>query len=119
MYISAPLMDARQLVACPLLQASRHHVFRPFPLLFTWLFGVLSFAVAGGGLYLLWAWYFGMVVGTGYLVAGLLMTGWSFAGRWIVLLSHPAGSDEPHTLKPDSRVVLNRPDGSTLYVEKY
>jgi hypothetical protein len=93
--------------------------FAPFPLVFTWLFGVLSLAVAGGGLYLLWAWYFGMVLGTGDLVAGLLMTGWSFAGRWIVLLFHPAGSDEPHTLKPDSRVVLNRPDGSTLYVEKY
>src|SRR5438132_11355156 len=25
------VMDARQLVACPLLQASRHHVSRPFP----------------------------------------------------------------------------------------
>src|SRR5438132_1882171 len=49
-----------------------------------------------------------MVPGTGDLVAGLLMTGWSFAGRWIVLLFHPAGSDEPPTLKPDSRVVLNR-----------
>src|SRR4030088_2019757 len=119
MYISALLMDARQLVACPLLQASRHHVFRPFPSPVTWLVGELSFAVAGGGLYLLWAWYFGMVAGTGYIVAGLLMTGRSFAGRWIVLLFHPAGSDEPHTLKPDSRVVPNRPDGTTLYVEKY
>src|SRR3981081_1605878 len=80
--------------------------FAPFPLLFTSLVGELSLAVAGGGLYLLWARYFGMVVGTGYIVAGLRMTGGSLSGRWIVLLFHPAGSDERYTLKPDSRVVL-------------
>jgi hypothetical protein len=33
--------------------------FAPFPLLFTWLVGLLSLAVLGGGLYLLWAWYVG------------------------------------------------------------
>ncbi len=41
--------------------------FAPFALLFTWLIGLLSLAVVGGGLYLLWAWYSGVVVGTGYL----------------------------------------------------
>jgi len=39
--------------------------FAPFPLLFTLLVGLLSTAVLGGGLYLLWAWYVGIVVGTG------------------------------------------------------
>ena len=33
--------------------------FAPFPLLFTWLVGLFSLAVLGGGLYLLWAWYVG------------------------------------------------------------
>jgi len=44
--------------------------FAPFPLLFTWLVGLLSLVVLGGGVYLLWAWYVGVLVGTGYLVAG-------------------------------------------------
>ena len=98
MYISALLMDARGSwwhARC--FRRAAITFFAPFPLLFTWPVGVLSFAVAGGGLCLPWAWYFGMLVGTGYLVAGLLTTGWSFAGRWIVLLFHPAGPDEPHT----------------------
>ena len=93
--------------------------FAPFPLLFTWLVGLVSLAVLGGGLYLLWAWYAGVLVGTGYLVAGLVMTLWSVLGRWVVLAFHPRGSDEPHTLQPQSEVRLPRPDGTTLYVERY
>ncbi len=97
MCISVPFSRAPQPVACPLLEAGAVMFFAPFPLLFTWLIGLMSLAVVGGGLYLLWAWYFGIVVGTGYLLLGLLMTLWSIAGRWIVLLFHPAGPDEPHT----------------------
>jgi pimeloyl-ACP methyl ester carboxylesterase len=91
----------------------------PFPLLFTWLVGLLSLAVLGGGLYLLWACYVGIVVGTAYLVVGLLMTLWSFLGRWVVLAFHPHAADEPHTLQPGSELRLPRPDGTTLYVERY
>src|SRR5690349_10532414 len=45
----------------------------PLGLLFVWLLGLLSLLLTGGGVYLLWAWYAGLVVGTGYLVAGLAM----------------------------------------------
>src|ERR1051326_4170462 len=93
--------------------------FAPFPLLFTWLAGLLSLAVLGGGLYCLWAWYVGILVGTVYLAAGILMTLWSLAGRWIVLSFHPAGADEPHTLRADAELRLSRPDGTSLYVERY
>ncbi|MBV9577831.1 MAG: alpha/beta hydrolase [Chloroflexi bacterium] len=93
--------------------------FAPFALLFTWLVGLLSLAVLGGGLYILWAWYVGVLVGTTYLALGLVMTCWSFLGRWIVLLFHPGSRDEPHALKPDSEIRLPRPDGSSLYVERY
>jgi pimeloyl-ACP methyl ester carboxylesterase len=93
--------------------------FAPFPLLLTWLAGILTFAILGGGLYFVWAWYVGAVTGTGYLVAGLAMTLLTFVGRWIVLQFHPRGSDEPHTLQPDSEVRLTRPDGTSLYVERY
>ncbi|MBV9172125.1 MAG: alpha/beta hydrolase [Chloroflexi bacterium] len=93
--------------------------FAPFPILFTWLVGLLSLVVLGGGVYLLWAWYVGWLVGTTYLVAGLALTCWSLLGRWIVLLFHPAGPDEPHSLKASSEVRLSRPDGTSLYVERY
>jgi pimeloyl-ACP methyl ester carboxylesterase len=93
--------------------------FAPFPLLLTWLAGILTLAIFGGGIYLLWAWYVGAVVGTGYLVAGLTMTFWTLLGRWIVLACHPRGADEPHTLQADSEVRLTRPDGTSLYVERY
>src|ERR671928_2151957 len=93
--------------------------FAPFPLLFTWLVGLLSLALLGGGVYLLWAWYVGVMVGTGYLVSGLAMTLWSLLGRWVVLAFHPRGPDEPHILQPDATARLPRPDGTTLYVERY
>ncbi len=93
--------------------------FAPLPLLFTLLVSLLAVAVLGGGLYLVWAWYVGVVVGTAYLVVGLAMTLWTFLGRWIVLLFHPPGRDEPHTLQPQSELRLLRPDGTSLYVERY
>ncbi len=41
----------------------------------------MSLAVLAGGVYLLWAWYVGVVVGTGYLVASLVMLVLTFTGR--------------------------------------
>ena len=92
----------------------------PFALLPTLLLGLLSLALLGGGGYLLWAWYVGAVVGTGYLVASLAMLLWSYAGRWVILLLfRRAGPDEPGETRPDSVVRLPRPDGSELQVELY
>jgi pimeloyl-ACP methyl ester carboxylesterase len=92
----------------------------PFPLLLSWLFTLVSLAILGGGLYLLWAWYVGAVVGTLYLVGGVVMTLWSFAGRWIVLYGfRRGGGDEPRALPPDSVHRLERPDGTDLYVAAY
>ena len=93
--------------------------FAPFPLLFSWLAGLLSLAVLGGGLYLLWAWYVGVLVGTGYVVGGLVMTLLSLFGRWLVLLFRPSGADEPRALQAPAQVRLERPDGTSLYVERY
>jgi pimeloyl-ACP methyl ester carboxylesterase len=93
--------------------------FGPFAILLTWLIGVLTLAVLGGGVYLLWAWYVGALGGTGYLVAGAAMTLWSVLGRWLVLQFHSRGFDEPHTLRADSEVRLPTRDGTTLYVERY
>ena len=93
--------------------------FAPFPLAFTWVVGLLSIGLLGGGLYVLWAWYVGAVIGTTYLVSGLVMTLLSLVGRWVVLAFHPSGRDEPHTLRADAEIRLPRPDGTSLYVERY
>src|SRR4051794_22561959 len=91
----------------------------PFGLLFLWLLGLLSLAILGGGLYLLWAWYVGLVVGTGYLVASLVMLVLTFTGRWLVLLFHPAGPDEPTAARTGAVQRIGRPDGTELQVESY
>jgi pimeloyl-ACP methyl ester carboxylesterase len=91
----------------------------PFGLLFLWLLGLLSLAILGGGLYLLWAWYVGLVVGTGYLVASLVMLVLTFTGRWLVLLFHPAGPDEPTAVRTGAVQRIGRPDGTELQVECY
>jgi pimeloyl-ACP methyl ester carboxylesterase len=93
--------------------------FMPFSILLGWLTGLLSLVLIGGGLYLIWAWYVGAVIGTGYLVGGLLMLLWTFAGRQIVLLFHPPGADEPKTLRNGSAQRVSRPDGGELQVELY
>ena len=92
--------------------------FAPFPLLFTWLAGLLSVALLGAGVYLIWAWYVGVVVGTTYLMLGLVMTAWALLGRWVVLAFHPSGRDEPRSVRADSEIRLPRPDGSTLDVRR-
>jgi pimeloyl-ACP methyl ester carboxylesterase len=94
--------------------------FMPFALLPTLLLGLLSLALLGGAGYLLWAWYVGAVVGTGYLAASLAMILWTFLGRWVVLsLLRGPGPDEPGALPSDSVVRLPRPDGTELHVEIY
>ncbi|WP_375478788.1 hypothetical protein [uncultured Nostoc sp.] len=57
----------------------------PYNFLFVWLFQLLSVGVLGGGIYILYEWYERELVGTSYLVAGLVMFLWSFGGRFISL----------------------------------
>ena len=94
-------------------------LFVPLSLLVGWLAALATLALLGGGAYLLWAWYTGAVVGTAYLVVGVLMTVLTFAGRWVVLLFRGARPDEPRTIPADSVQRIARPDGSELHVETY
>lgn len=91
----------------------------PFDLLFYWLTGLTSLGLLGGGIYLLWAWYAGIVIGTGYLVAGILMTAFSFLGRplMLVLLGRKPGREEPDATREGSSHRIPRPDGSEIFVE--
>jgi pimeloyl-ACP methyl ester carboxylesterase len=91
----------------------------PLAPLFIWLLGLLSLALLGGGVYLLWAWYVGVVVGTVYLVAGAVMIGLTFTGRLLVLLCRRPGSDEPADMRTGTVQRIARPDGTELQVECY
>lgn len=92
----------------------------PFLIPITWLVGLLSLALLGGGVYLLWAWYVGALVGTAYLVGGLVATIWTFVGhRVVLLLMRRAGRDEPKATRDGEVRRVARPDGSELQVEVY
>jgi pimeloyl-ACP methyl ester carboxylesterase len=93
--------------------------FMPFSILLGWLTGLLSLVLIGGGVYLIWAWYVGAVVGTAYLIGGLAMVVWTLAGRWIVLLFRRPGADEPRARRGGSVQRVSRPEGSELHVEIY
>ena len=45
----------------------------PFNFLFLWLVGLLSIGVLGGGIYIVYEYYIGALVGISYLVSGVLM----------------------------------------------
>jgi pimeloyl-ACP methyl ester carboxylesterase len=90
----------------------------PQGILFAWLISLLTLGLLGGGLYLIWAWYVGVVVGTGYLLAGMAMVAWTFFGRAIVLLlfGRP-GRDEPRMTHAERAQPIPREDGTVLHVE--
>jgi pimeloyl-ACP methyl ester carboxylesterase len=91
----------------------------PFPLLLLLPVMLLSLGLLGGGAYLLWAWYAGLLTGLGVLVAGLALLLWTVAGRWVILGLRRAGQDEPRMTREGEAQRLRRPDGSELQVELY
>lgn len=95
-------------------------VFMPFNFLIVWLVGLLSIGILGGGIYILYEWYERELAGMSYLIAGLAMVLWTFAGRFVSLpLLRRKGVDEPKRIRSSTVKRLQRPDGSVLQVEFY
>jgi hypothetical protein len=67
----------------------------PFALPFTFLANAFTIALLAGGVYLVSAWFAGIVVATAYLVGGVAALAWTLFGRFVVLLFWRRGSDEP------------------------
>ena len=89
-----------------------------FPLSF--LVGLLSLALVGGGAYALWGWYTGALAATAYLVGALAALLWAVAGRSVTLLLLGRGeTDGPTEARTGEVHHLTRPDGTALHVERY
>ncbi|MCW3055533.1 MAG: alpha/beta hydrolase fold protein [Chthonomonadales bacterium] len=84
-----------------------------------WITGLLSLGLLGGGIYLGWAWYEGVVIGTGYLVSSIAMVLFSLLGRLLMLalLGRKTGTTN-HDVVPARSHRLTRPDGTILHIEE-
>jgi pimeloyl-ACP methyl ester carboxylesterase len=94
-------------------------VFMPLTFLVTWLTGLLSLGILGGGFYLAWEWYEGELQSVAWLLAGMAMLIWSVAGRSIPMLLRRRGDDEPRSERTGRMRHVAAPDGSQLQVEEY
>lgn len=81
---------------------------------------IISLAILGGGITLIWDWYTGVLVGIGYLVAGIVLTAFSFLGRWIVVPL--LGKRRPPVIVDGGLHAashrIKRPSGAEIYVEQ-
>jgi pimeloyl-ACP methyl ester carboxylesterase len=95
-------------------------MFSPFTIPFTLLAALGSTAILFAGLYFLWGWWAGVVVGTGYLIGALGMLALTFLGRYLALaIFGRAGDDEPNADRTGASLRVARPDGSEIHVEMY
>jgi pimeloyl-ACP methyl ester carboxylesterase len=89
----------------------------PLPFLLGWLIGLASVLLFGAGVYWVWAWATGMLLGVGWLVGGVLSLAWSLLGRHVVLAFFPRGTDDPKRLAAERSGRVQGTDGSVLHVE--
>jgi pimeloyl-ACP methyl ester carboxylesterase len=94
------------------------------------LLSLVSLALLAAAIYLAWNWYEGYDViyrdgsvrhfrGESWrLYTALGLIGWSFLGRFVVLMFIPAGRDEPREER-GSASAATAPDGSALRVETF
>jgi pimeloyl-ACP methyl ester carboxylesterase len=89
----------------------------PLPFLLGTLAGLASLALLIAGIGIVWFWFQGRLVETGWLAAGIGMLLWSAFGRYLVLALYPRGTDEPRQIRTAAGKKIQAPDGSILHVE--
>lgn len=91
----------------------------PLTFLLAWVAGLVSLLVLGVGAWLVWASVTGVLVGAAWLVLGVAVLCWAFAGRFVVRLLRPAGEDEPKALRGGRVQTVTGPSGAALHVEAH
>src|SRR4051812_24862844 len=94
-------------------------LYAPFALPFALIANLLSIGLMVGGVYLGWAWWTGVVVGTGYLVASIAATAWTFLGRLVISRFWPGSDDEPTADRGGRELTAVGPDETRIHVEVY
>ena len=89
----------------------------PLAIVPMWALGLLSIAVLSGGGYILYQWQQGAAVSTVVVVLGVVMVLLTFFGRFVVLVFHRAGRDNPSWAHDADTRKIERPDGTVLNVE--
>src|SRR5947209_2370166 len=93
----------------------------PINLLFFLLTSAISLTMLCGGVYFVYEWYEGVLIGVGYLIGGIALIALSLFGRPLMLLllgSRNAGA-RPATPAPRSAERIPGPGGCELYVEQF
>lgn len=91
----------------------------PLDFLFRLLSNLITIALLGGGAYIYYQWYEGVLVSDRWLYLSMGLFLWSFLGFIPILLLHRSGRDEPKPMRSDRVQRLTRPDGSEIQVEFY
>jgi pimeloyl-ACP methyl ester carboxylesterase len=91
----------------------------PLDFLFRLLSNLITIALLGGGAYIFYQWYEGVLVSDRWLYLSIGLFLWSFLGFLPILLLHRSGRDEPKPMRSDRVQRLIRPDGSEIQVEFY
>lgn len=95
-------------------------VFMPLDFLLRWLGGLVSIALLGGGIYIVYQWYEWELIDRAWLTLGWVMLIWSVVGFLpITLLLRRPGRDEPKMYRSRETKRIVRPDGSEIQVEFY
>lgn len=93
--------------------------FMPFAVIPLLITGLLSLVFLFGGGYVVYEWYAGAAISTTLLACAIAALVISVIGRFIVLLAHGGGSDDPNWSHSTETETLARPDGTVLHLEFY
>ena len=94
-------------------------MFMPLDFLLRLLSNLVTIAILGSGVYILYQWYEGELISDRWLFLGVGLLLWSFLGFLPIFLLRRPGRDEPKPIRSDRVQRLIRPDGSEIHVEFY
>lgn len=90
----------------------------PLPFILGFVAGLVSLAVFGAGVWVIWSWWTGALQSMWWLVSGVVALAWSLFGRSVVLAFYPRGRTDDRPFEHGgAHESLAAPDGSRLHIE--